>query len=121
MKSLDFWIPRFSGFRPSLGVYISETVHPSIRNSLVILPMCLMAFGQLMVWFLGYYVGWRITSFLVSVPLTVFFTLMYFLPETPYWLVENDQIESAKVGRNAGNLEIQKSRDFTPFPGIRLG
>ena len=73
--------------------------------------MCLMAFGQLMVWFLGYYVGWKITSFLVSIPLTVFFTLMYFLPETPYWLVENDQIESAKVGRNPGNLEIQKSRN----------
>ena len=25
------------------------------------------------------------------------------------------------VGRNPGTLGIQKSRDFTPFPGIRLG
>ena len=83
-------------FISSLVVYISETAHPSIRNSLVILPVCFMASGQLMVWFLGYYVGWRITGFLVSIPICVFFTMMYFLPETPYWLVEHDQIESAK-------------------------
>ena len=25
------------------------------------------------------------------------------------------------VGRNPGNLGIQKSREFTPFPGIRIG
>lgn len=83
-------------FISSLGVYISETTHPSIRNSLVVLPVCFMASGQLMVWFLGYYVGWRITAFLVSIPISVFFTLIYFLPETPYWLVEHDQLESAK-------------------------
>ena len=80
----------------SLGVYISETVHPSIRSSLVILPVCFMASGHLMVFLYGYYLGWRITALMVSVPITVFFTMMYFLPETPYWLVENDRMDSAK-------------------------
>ena len=94
-------------FVSSLGVYISETVHPSIRNSLVILPVCFMAFGQLMVWFLGYYVGWRITALMVSIPITVFFAMMYFLPETPYWLVENDRIESAKK-----SLQFYRGHDY---------
>ena len=94
-------------FLSSLGVYISETVHPSIRSSLVILPVCFMASGHLMVFFFGYYLGWRITALMVSVPITVFFTMMYFLPETPYWLVENDQIDSAKK-----SLQFYRGPDY---------
>ena len=30
----------------SIGVYISETVHPNLRSSLVILPVCFMASGK---------------------------------------------------------------------------
>ena len=49
-----------------------------------------------MVWFFGYYVSWRITASIVTLPACLLFTLMYFLPETPYWLVENDQMDLAK-------------------------
>ena len=44
-------------FVSSLGVYISETVEPSIRSTLVILPVCFVASGQFLVWLLGYLVG----------------------------------------------------------------
>ena len=83
-------------FVPSLGVYISETVEPSIRSTLVILPVCFVASGQFLVWLLGYLVGWRTTAMMVSIPTIVLFTMMYFLPETPYWLVENDRISEAR-------------------------
>ena len=33
---------------------------------------------------------------MVSIPTIGLFTMMYFLPETPYWLVENDRIETAR-------------------------
>ena len=33
---------------------------------------------------------------MVSIPTIGLFTMMYFLPETPYWLVENDRIASAR-------------------------
>ena len=83
-------------YHSSIGVYISETAHPSIRNRLVILPPCFDASGQFLVWLLGYLVGWRTTALLVSIPCILFLSLMYFLPETPYWLVENDQMVLAK-------------------------
>ena len=93
-------------FVSSLGVYISETAHPSIRSTLVILPVCFVATGQFLVWFLGYLVGWRTTALLVSIPSILCFTLMYFLPETPYWLVEQDQMELAQK-----SLEFYRGAD----------
>ena len=38
---------------PSIGVYISETVHPNLRSSLIIIPSCCIAIGYLPAWFLG--------------------------------------------------------------------
>ena len=40
-------------YAPSIGVYISETVHPELRPSLIILPSCLLAIGYLPAWILG--------------------------------------------------------------------
>ena len=50
---------------PSIGVYISETVHPSIRSSLMALPAFIIAFGQLLVWTLGYFLPWRMTAYVL--------------------------------------------------------
>ena len=37
----------------SVGVYISETVHPDLRGSLGIMSPCLMSGGYLMDWIIG--------------------------------------------------------------------
>ena len=38
---------------PSIGVYISETVHPNLRPSLTVIPACCIAIGYLPPWFFG--------------------------------------------------------------------
>ena len=42
-------------------------------------------------------------------------------PKNPFKIQKIKKKHLKAVGRNPGNLGIQKSRDFTPFPGIRLG
>ena len=76
--------------------YISETVHPSIRGSLATLPAFMMASGMLMVWIIGYFLTWRMTAYLLTIPPILLTLLILLLPETPYWLIENNDNEAAK-------------------------
>ena len=55
-----------------------------------------MACGMLTVWILGYFYTWRTTAFLVMLPMVVLFIGLIQLPESPYWLVEDDQYNLAK-------------------------
>ena len=105
----------------STGVYISETVHPDIRGSLVILSPFFMASGNynylptykivamffvdmnsilfagvFLDWIIGYFSSWRIAAACGAANCAILIITMIFLPETPYWLVENNQIEAAK-------------------------
>ena len=48
------------------GAYISETVHPSLRASLVVVSPVLLAFGYFMVWGLSSVTTWRIIA-LISI------------------------------------------------------
>ena len=70
--------------------YISETVHPSIRGSLVILTSLFAATGKFLVWVIGYACNWRWTALFLLIPTIIMTILMIFLPETPYWLIENN-------------------------------
>jgi hypothetical protein len=51
---------------------------------------------MLIVFGAGYFVDWRVLSWLCAVPAILLFAAFIFLPETPYWLVENDHKEAAK-------------------------
>ena len=55
-----------------------------------------MACGMLTVWILGYFYTWRTTAFLVMIPMVVLFIGLIQLPESPYWLVEDDQYNLAQ-------------------------
>ena len=55
-----------------------------------------MAFGMLTVWILAYFFTWRTTAFLVMIPMVVLFIGLIQLPESPYWLVEDDQYSLAQ-------------------------
>merc|ERR1711963_1206068 len=49
------------------GVYISESVHPNIRGSLVVLPNLFMSLGLLLIWTLAYFFSRKITAYLAMV------------------------------------------------------
>lgn len=80
----------------STMAYIPETVHPKIRGSLVILPGIFLALGQCFVWFLSYFLSWRMTAFVLIIPPLLLTLMLLVLPETPYWLVSKDRYSSAK-------------------------
>ena len=47
--------------------YISETVHPNIRASIVTLPGFMNTLGILLVWSLGYFLSWRTTAYFLAI------------------------------------------------------
>ena len=70
-------------------VYISETAHPDIRATLASLPGFADSIGISSIWILGHFVSWRIIAYFAVLPFCLLFPIFFFLPETPYWLVEN--------------------------------
>ena len=76
--------------------YISETVHPSIRATLMTMPGFMIAAGMLLVWTLGYFLTWRIIAHLLVIPPILLILSILPLPETPYWLIENNQVIKAR-------------------------
>ena len=81
---------------PAVPIYISETAHPKIRGSLVTLDAFNVATGYLTTWILSYFLTWRMTAYLLTIPSILLFMLLLLLPETPYWLIENNNINKAK-------------------------
>ena len=79
-----------------LGVYIAETVHPSIRNNLTIIPSIFMSAGFLFTWVIGYFETWRNTAYILTIPSIMVSLCLIALPESPYWLVEAQKIDLAK-------------------------
>ena len=79
-----------------LGVYTAETVHPKIRNNLTILPSIFVGLGMLFVWIIGYLVTWRITAYILALPNILIFLSLLLLPESPYWLIEANEIDLAE-------------------------
>ena len=49
-----------------------------------------------MVWILGYFCTWRTVAWLSIIPPLLTLTSVIFFPETPYWLIENNELEKGK-------------------------
>ncbi|KAE8729583.1 Monosaccharide-sensing protein 1 [Hibiscus syriacus] len=84
-------------------VYISETAPPEIRGLLNTLPQSTGSIGM----FLSYCMvfgmslsetpNWRLMLGVLSIPSLVYFVLaIFFLPESPRWLVSKGRIDEAK-------------------------
>ena len=89
-----------------LGVYIAETVHPSIRNNLTIIPSIFMSAGFLFTWVIGYFETWRNTAYILTIPSIMVSLCLIALPESPYWLVEAQKIDLAKYVITTKHLPV---------------
>ena len=81
---------------PAIPIYISETAHPKIRGSLVTFDAFALATGYLTTWILSYFLTWRTTAYFLTIPSMIMIMLLLPLPETPYWLIENNESKKAK-------------------------
>ena len=81
---------------PAVPIYISETAHPKIRGSLVTFDAFALSTGYLTTWILSYFLTWRMTAYFLTIPSMILIMLLLPLPETPYWLIENNDSKKAK-------------------------
>ena len=79
----------------SPNVYIAETVHPDVRATLASITGFAYSLGICTLWFLGYFFSWKTVAFLSTIPTILVFLGFLYLPDSPYWLVQNQQTEKA--------------------------
>ncbi|XP_057322645.1 facilitated trehalose transporter Tret1-like isoform X1 [Microplitis mediator] len=98
-------IGRFiTGFATGLGsiaapVYVSEIAAPKYRTSLTAATNVFISFGILLIYFFGYIIpnNWRLVSAVVVIlPIFSMTSIIFFLPESPRWLLTNGSEAEAK-------------------------
>ncbi|GAA0560329.1 sugar porter family MFS transporter [Chitinophaga japonensis] len=106
---LSFLVYRFMG---GLGIgassvagpmYISEIAPPRLRGRLVALFQFNIVLGILLAYFSNYFINnwvatdaWRWMLGIQAVPSLIFFLLLYFIPESPRWLMKRHRTEDAR-------------------------
>ena len=60
------------------------------------MPGIFLALGSLFVWFISYFLTWRMTAFVLIIPPLMLTILLLGLPETPYWLVSKNKDSEAR-------------------------
>lgn len=128
-------------------MYIAEIAPADVRGKMVSFNQFAIIAGQLLVYFVNYFialsgdytwlntVGWRYMFLSEVVPAALFLVLLFFVPESPRWLVLKNKLQQAEVvlkrllGRDAGQLELhniqssltQKSEVKAPLLAFGLG
>lgn len=86
-----------TGANTPVTIYLREISTPELRGSLAIIMPIFCNLGYLTMYILGYCLPWRLTTFPgMFVPLLTL-TFMYFLPETPIWLLKNGRSREAEA------------------------
>ena len=62
----------------------------------MILTALFMAAGKFLVWTVGYSLTWRLTAFVLIIPFVLMTLSIIWFPETPYWLIGNNDYNGAK-------------------------
>lgn len=88
-------------------MYIAEIAPASVRGKLVSFNQFAIIFGMLLIYFVNYFIaqqgneqwliseGWRWMFFSGAIPAGIFFILLFFVPETPRYLVMKGHDEKA--------------------------
>ncbi|MDQ2862846.1 MAG: D-xylose transporter XylE [Bacteroidota bacterium] len=88
-------------------MYIAEIAPANVRGKLVSFNQFAIIFGMLLIYFVNYFIaqqgneqwliteGWRWMFFSGVIPAGIFFILLFFVPETPRYLVMKGQDEKA--------------------------
>ena len=82
-------------FKTILGVYIAEIAHPDSRKALLSITALSMNLGMSLPWIFGSFLTWRIIAVVASVPCFLVAIVTFFLPESPYYLIDQGQDEQA--------------------------
>ncbi len=103
-------------------MYIAEVAPPEKRGNLVSWNQFAIIFGMLVVYFVNYgiaksgdagwlhQIGWRWMFASEVIPAVLFLVFLFFVPETPRWLVMNGKTEKAEgvLSKLVGKIKAQK-------------
>ncbi|KAL7639334.1 UNVERIFIED_CONTAM: hypothetical protein RMT77_009834 [Armadillidium vulgare] len=78
-------------------VYISEIAHPEIRGGLCSVAKLAANVGMLLSFLLGVYLDWRQLAIVASIPPAVLFLFLFFIPETPSFLLYRKREKEAEA------------------------
>ena len=76
-------------------MYIAEIAHPDSRKALLSITALSMNLGMSLPWILGSFLTWRIIAVVASVPCILLVIVTCFLPESPYYLIDQGKDEQA--------------------------
>ncbi|KAF5272800.1 hypothetical protein FQA39_LY07827 [Lamprigera yunnana] len=87
-----------SGLTTVSVVYICEVTHPNFRPMLLGLTSVYVSLGILLTCVLGYWCNWRVMCYVYLFLEVIIFVFLFFIPESPYWLVifRNDKSNAVK-------------------------
>lgn len=77
-------------------IYISEISKPNIRGSLLTLSEVFGATGVVLVYLKGWVMHWKTIAWIANLYLIIPIIAMFFLPESPVWLVSKKRMSQAK-------------------------
>ncbi|KAK4878047.1 hypothetical protein RN001_010553 [Aquatica leii] len=80
----------------STAVYISEISKPKLRGSFLTLMEVFIAIGIVLVYLKGWVIHWRTISWITNAYLIIPIMIIFFLPESPDWLVSKRRMKQAK-------------------------
>ena len=87
----------FGVFQANGKVYNAEIAHPDLRGSLGTILGNMFALGSVYTYVLGYFVqSWRTIAWCQMVPSCLLGLSVFFVPDSPYWLVEKGRYQEAK-------------------------
>jgi sugar porter (SP) family MFS transporter len=100
-------------------IYIAELSPPQHRGKLVSLNLFAIFLGQSLAFYSNFFLrnvgsddNWRWMLGVMAVPAFLFFVFLLFVPESPRWLVEKNQIPSALSVLTRINGTVEANREF---------
>lgn len=88
-------------------IYISELTHPLVRPMLLCLNSVFVSLGILITCCLAVMLDWRQITIVFLVLECCIFFILFFVPESPYWLVcfQNGMLDEKRICKMKDNLK----------------
>ncbi|KAK5646894.1 hypothetical protein RI129_005358 [Pyrocoelia pectoralis] len=76
--------------------YVSEITQPHLRGALAASSSVAVISGILIEFILGTFLDWRTVALISCAFPVTSFCLLYFMPESPHWLIMNNKVDKAR-------------------------
>nr|Q01440.1 RecName: Full=Membrane transporter D1 [Leishmania donovani]AAA29230.1 D1 transporter [Leishmania donovani]prf//2120373A myo-inositol/H symporter [Leishmania donovani] len=113
----------------TIPVYLAEVTSPKHRGATIVLNNLFLTGGQfvaagftaIMVVFTSKNIGWRVAIGIGALPAVVqAFCLLFFLPESPRWLLSKGHADRAKAVADKFEVDLCEFQEGDELPSVRI-